>query len=168
MPGVPIEMPSETVMVLNSTLLPPAASTPAAASRASSPMCMLQGVTFAQVEATPICGLREIRLREAHRAQHRARGGLLRLHPRPRANSSRGSGSFFFAIASLSEVPIVKNSLHCYSPRARRMRLNPSAPATVSATGSSERVPARARVQPLERHVREHACRVAQARRAAR
>ena len=50
-------MPSETVMVLNSTLLPPAASAPAAASRASSAMCMLQGVTLAQVEATPICGL---------------------------------------------------------------------------------------------------------------
>ena len=56
MPAVPIEMPSETVMVLKSTLLPPAASTPAQASRASSPMCMLHGVTFAQVEATPICG----------------------------------------------------------------------------------------------------------------
>ena len=57
MPGVPIEMPSDTVMVLNSTLLPPAASAPAHGSRASSSMCMLQGVTFAQVEAMPICGL---------------------------------------------------------------------------------------------------------------
>ena len=56
MPGVPIEMPSDTVMVLNSTLLPPPPSTPAHASRARSPMCMLQGVTFPQVEATPICG----------------------------------------------------------------------------------------------------------------
>jgi hypothetical protein len=56
MPGVPMEMPSDTVMVLNSTLLPPAASTPAHASRANSPMCMLQGVTLPQVEATPICG----------------------------------------------------------------------------------------------------------------
>ena len=51
-----MEMPSDTVMVLNSTLLPPAASTPAQDSRASSPMCMLQGVTLPQVEATPICG----------------------------------------------------------------------------------------------------------------
>src|SRR5579863_2623980 len=57
MPGVPMEIPSETVMVLNSTLLPPAASMPAQLSRASSPMCMLQGVTLPQVEATPICGL---------------------------------------------------------------------------------------------------------------
>src|SRR5215471_18794820 len=56
MPGEPMEMPSETVMVLNRTLLPPAASAPAAASRASSAMCMLQGVTFAQVDATPIWG----------------------------------------------------------------------------------------------------------------
>ncbi len=50
-------MPSETVMVLKRTLLPPPASAPAAASRASSAMCMLHGVTFAQVEAMPICGL---------------------------------------------------------------------------------------------------------------
>ena len=57
MPGVPMEMPSDTVMVLKSTLLPPAASMPLEASRASSPMWALQGVTFAHVEAMPICGL---------------------------------------------------------------------------------------------------------------
>src|SRR3954471_23959639 len=57
MPGVPIEMPAEAVMVVNTMLFAPAASTPAAASRASSAMCMLQGVRFDQVEATPICGL---------------------------------------------------------------------------------------------------------------
>ena len=62
MPGEPIEMPSETVMVLNSTLLAPAASTPAAASRASSARCMLHGVTFAQVEAMPDLRLGEILL----------------------------------------------------------------------------------------------------------
>src|SRR5690348_18417129 len=50
-------MPSETVIVLNKTLLPPAASAPVAASRASSAICMLQGVTLAHVDATPICGL---------------------------------------------------------------------------------------------------------------
>src|SRR5689334_1644578 len=49
-------MPSETVMVLNSTPLPPAPSAPAMASVASSLMCMLQGVRLAHVEATPICG----------------------------------------------------------------------------------------------------------------
>ncbi len=57
MPGVPIEMPSETVMVLKVTAFAPAASTPAAASRASSSMCMLQGVRLLQVEAMPTCGL---------------------------------------------------------------------------------------------------------------
>src|SRR5579885_1639961 len=56
MPGVPIEMPSETVMVLNRTLLPPAPSAPAAAWRAISAMCILHGVTLAHVEAMPICG----------------------------------------------------------------------------------------------------------------
>ena len=57
MPGVPIEMPSETVMVLNTTLLAPAASAPCAAASASLSMCMLQGVTIDQVEAMPTCAL---------------------------------------------------------------------------------------------------------------
>ncbi len=56
MPSVPIEMPSEMVMVLKMIALPPAASTPLAASRASLSMCMLHGVTLLQVEAMPICG----------------------------------------------------------------------------------------------------------------
>jgi hypothetical protein len=59
MPGEPIEMPSETVMVLNSTALPPAALTPRSASAASSLRCMLQGVRFAQLEAMPTCGRRK-------------------------------------------------------------------------------------------------------------
>ena len=57
MPGVPMEMPSETVTVLNTTLLAPAASAPAAAASASSSMCMLQGVTIDHVEAMPTCAL---------------------------------------------------------------------------------------------------------------
>ena len=57
MPGVPIEMPSDTVIVLNSTLLPPASSAPAPASRASPSMCMLHGVTMLHVDAMPTCGL---------------------------------------------------------------------------------------------------------------
>ena len=56
MPGVPMLIPSETVMVLNSTLLPPASSAPMAAASASSLMCMLHGVTMLQVDAMPICG----------------------------------------------------------------------------------------------------------------
>ena len=57
MPGVPIEMPSDTVIVLNKTPFAPAASAPWAASRARPSMCMLHGVTMLQVDAMPICGL---------------------------------------------------------------------------------------------------------------
>ena len=45
MPSVPIEMPSDTVMVLKITAFPPAALAPAAAWRASSSMWTLHGVT---------------------------------------------------------------------------------------------------------------------------
>jgi hypothetical protein len=53
MPSVPMEMPSEMVMVLKMIALPPAASTPLADSLASPSMCMLHGVTMLQVEAMP-------------------------------------------------------------------------------------------------------------------
>jgi hypothetical protein len=56
MPLVPIEMPSEMVMVLNITALPSALLTPTAAAPASLLMCILHGVTMLQVDATPICG----------------------------------------------------------------------------------------------------------------
>ncbi len=45
MPSEPIEMPSDTVMVLKITALAPAPSAPAAAALANWSMCMLQGVT---------------------------------------------------------------------------------------------------------------------------
>jgi hypothetical protein len=54
MPGVPIEMPSETVIVPNTVALPPAPSAPLAAASASRSMCMLQGVSVLHVDATPI------------------------------------------------------------------------------------------------------------------
>ena len=57
MPGVPMEMPSDTVMVLKMTLLAPASSAPMAAASASASMCMLHGVTMLHVEAMPTCGL---------------------------------------------------------------------------------------------------------------
>ena len=44
-PSVPIEIPSEMVIVLKITALPPASSAPAAASRANSSMWALHGVT---------------------------------------------------------------------------------------------------------------------------
>ena len=55
MPGVPMEMPSDTVTVLNTTLLAPASSAPMAAASARSLMCILQGVTIDHVEAMPTC-----------------------------------------------------------------------------------------------------------------
>ena len=55
MPSVPIEMPSEMVMVLKISALPPAAFALAAASRARPSMWMLHGVTWLQVDAMPIC-----------------------------------------------------------------------------------------------------------------
>ena len=56
-PSVPMEIPSEIVIVLKITAFPPAASTPLADSRASRSICMLQGVTWLHVEATPTRGL---------------------------------------------------------------------------------------------------------------
>src|SRR5271163_3307502 len=56
MPGVPMLMPSDTVMVPKMMDFPPAASAPAAVSRASWSMCMLHGVTMLQVEAMPTMG----------------------------------------------------------------------------------------------------------------
>ena len=54
-PSVPMEMPSEMVMVLKITPLAPPVFTPASAWRASWSMCILHGVTMLQVEAMPIC-----------------------------------------------------------------------------------------------------------------
>src|SRR3954469_11803821 len=56
-PSVPIEMPSEIVIVPKMTALPPASLTPTDASTASLSMCMLHGVTMLHVEAMPICDL---------------------------------------------------------------------------------------------------------------
>ena len=56
MPSVPMEMPSEMVMVLNTIALPPAALAPRSDSCASKSMCMLHGVTLLHVEAMPMTG----------------------------------------------------------------------------------------------------------------
>ena len=56
-PWVPIEIPSETVMVLKITDFDPVLSAPSAAASAKILMCMLHGVTMLQVEAIPTCGL---------------------------------------------------------------------------------------------------------------
>src|ERR1700722_634226 len=56
MPSEPIEMPSETVMVLKMMALAPARFAPASASMANWSMWALQGVTMLQVEAMPMIG----------------------------------------------------------------------------------------------------------------
>ena len=57
MPSWPIEMPSDTEMVPNSSGYPPAACTPFFTAFASRSSDRLQGVISFQDEATPICGL---------------------------------------------------------------------------------------------------------------
>src|SRR3984893_14736253 len=90
-----MKMPSDTVMVLKSTLLPPAASIPAHASRASSPMCMLHGVRLPQVEATPICGLPKSSSPNPT-ARNMARAGACISPSTTTRECRRGSTSFFF------------------------------------------------------------------------
>ena len=94
MPGVPIEMPSDTVMVLNSTPLPPAASAPAQRLGRELVDVHVAGRELLQVEAMPICGLLKSRVLEAHGAQHGARRRLLRAidhQPRILPRVDRGS-----------------------------------------------------------------------------
>ena len=59
MPSVPIAMPSETAMVLNSMGTPPAARTPCLTFSDRRRRWKLQGMTSIQVLATPIRGLRK-------------------------------------------------------------------------------------------------------------
>ena len=56
MPSVPIVMPSETAIVLNSIGVPPAARTPAFTDSASARRCTLHGVTSVHVFAMPTSG----------------------------------------------------------------------------------------------------------------
>ena len=53
MPSSPIEMPSDTAMVVNSSGNPPAARTPSLAAWPGGPSGRLQGVTSFHEEATP-------------------------------------------------------------------------------------------------------------------
>ena len=53
MPFVPIDMPSETVIVLKITGLEPTEFAPFAAASASLSICILHGVTILQVDAIP-------------------------------------------------------------------------------------------------------------------
>ena len=57
MPSVPMEMPSETPMVLKRMPTKPAAVTPSLTFAARSRRCMLQGFPSNQTLAMPTCGL---------------------------------------------------------------------------------------------------------------
>ena len=57
MPAVPIDMPSETPMVLNRMPISPAWSTPSLTFAASSLRCMLQVLPSYHMEAIPTCAL---------------------------------------------------------------------------------------------------------------
>ena len=57
MPGVPIVMPSEIAIVLNSIGVPPAARMPSFTLAASARRPKLQGIVSVHVEATPMIGL---------------------------------------------------------------------------------------------------------------
>jgi hypothetical protein len=56
MPSVPIVIPSDTAIVLNSIGVPPAARTPSFTRLASPRRWMLQGITSVQVLAMPMIG----------------------------------------------------------------------------------------------------------------
>ena len=85
MPSWPMEMPSETEIVPNSSGKPPAARTPSLARLASRSSERLQGVISFQDDATPICGLVEVVVAHADGAQHGAGGGLRRPRRSPRS-----------------------------------------------------------------------------------
>ena len=57
MPGVPIVIPSEIAMVLNSMGVAPAARMPSLTFAASARRWMLHGIVSIHVEATPMIGL---------------------------------------------------------------------------------------------------------------
>ena len=77
MPGVPIEMPSDTVMVLNSTLLPPASSAPAAACSRELVDVHVAGREHAPGRRDADLRLREVGVLESDGAQHRAAGACV-------------------------------------------------------------------------------------------
>src|SRR4029077_6003841 len=76
MPSWPIEMPSETEIVPNSSGKPSAPRTPTLAPLASRARDRLHGVISFQDDATPICGLRQSSS-PMPTARHVARAGAL-------------------------------------------------------------------------------------------
>src|SRR5215470_7266677 len=154
MPGVPMEMPSDTVMVLKSTLLPPAASMPLQASRANSPMWALHGVRLPQVEATPICGLPKSASWKPT-ARNMARAGACLSPSTTTREKCRGS------MLRLTNTPSLRNTARGRGDRLLRIGLPPHA---VEAECAGERHGKRqqqrkfsgARMTRFEAHVEEH------------
>ncbi len=77
MPSVPMEMPSEMVMVLNTTALPLAMLAPSAAFRRQLVDVHIAGCDHAPGRGDADLGLLEIGVIEADRAQHRAARGAV-------------------------------------------------------------------------------------------
>ncbi len=91
MPSVPMEMPSDTVMVLKMSGAPPACCTPLLAMRASSSMCMLHGVTSLHVLAMPTIGFLKSSSVKPTSAQH----GPVGRTRRPLADIDAASAQIF-------------------------------------------------------------------------
>ncbi len=77
MPSCPIEMPSDTVIVPNSSATPPARRTPSLAAAVSRRIDMLHGVISFHDDAMPTCGLSQSSSVRPDGAQHRPGRGLL-------------------------------------------------------------------------------------------
>ncbi len=77
MPTWPIEIPSDTLIVPNSSGYPPAACTPSLTALASRSSDRLHGVISFQLDATPICGFAQSVVTHTDRAEHAAGRGRL-------------------------------------------------------------------------------------------
>ena len=110
MPSWPIEMPSLTAIVTNSSGKPPPTRTPSLARCASRASGMLHGVTSFQDEATPDLGLVPVVVAHADGSEHRSRTGARSLP----SVTSWLRGFISFAMAA---------SLRCSHDGARRRRL---------------------------------------------
>jgi len=98
-----MEMPSDTVMVLNRTPLPPAESARWTASRASSAICTVAGSEVGPGGGNTDLRLAEISILETHSAQHtRVRGACL-IPSTTSRELARGSTCFFLAAIAVEK-----------------------------------------------------------------
>src|SRR3954468_13724172 len=128
MPSWPIEMPSDTEIVPNSSGYPPAACTPSLTALASRSRGRLQGVISFQLLATPICGLaKSSSPMPTARSMPRAAA-----FSRPSVTSRlRGlrSGAVVFALVMAGSLrPVRKVGPSSHIPDDRRLLLASAAP----------------------------------------